>query len=254
VLIFDFARRARPDHSRDHSRAWRIITPASARPWERLALIKARGSAAVASWLTNSSDNISLSFIREPDTRFARRDRHIKRRIERDVVGPDKLERDVKLGSGGIREIEFVVQAFNSSTARITIPAESSTFKALGALRRLDLLRPMKCWRSTKPTGFSGALSIVCKSSRTADHTIPRDRVALRATPLSLRFSSEEDFARLLRENMRARSLHFSTGCAAAIVAAFRGAAAKSTALAARFVAEKRQINLGWSRASEITR
>src|SRR5205807_2349496 len=34
----------------------------------------------------------------------------IKRRIERDIVGADKLERDVKLGRGGIREIEFIVQ------------------------------------------------------------------------------------------------------------------------------------------------
>ncbi len=35
----------------------------------------------------------------------------IKRRIERDIVGHEHLERNVKLGTGGIREIEFVVQA-----------------------------------------------------------------------------------------------------------------------------------------------
>ncbi len=35
----------------------------------------------------------------------------VKDRIEREVVGADELERNVKLGRGGIREIEFVVQS-----------------------------------------------------------------------------------------------------------------------------------------------
>ncbi len=33
----------------------------------------------------------------------------IKRRIERDIVGHEDRDRNVKLGAGGIREIEFVV-------------------------------------------------------------------------------------------------------------------------------------------------
>src|SRR5437867_36538 len=80
--------------------------------WERLALIKARGIA--------GSRELAYEFLRQhqpfiypksatPD--FLDDIVNIKRRIERDVVGPDKLERDVKLGRGGIREIEFVVQA-----------------------------------------------------------------------------------------------------------------------------------------------
>src|SRR5207237_9248360 len=67
----------------------------------------------------------------------------IKRRIERDVVGPDKLRRDVKLGIGGIREIEFIVQALQlTHGARHPFLQEPSMLKALRALRELDLLPP----------------------------------------------------------------------------------------------------------------
>src|ERR1039458_8617328 len=35
----------------------------------------------------------------------------VKERIEKEVVGGEELERNVKLGRGGIREIEFLVQS-----------------------------------------------------------------------------------------------------------------------------------------------
>src|SRR5947199_8558881 len=63
------------------------------------------------------------------------------RRIERDVVARDKLQRDVKLGVGGIREIEFIVQALQLiHGARHPFLQEPSMLKALRALRQLDLL------------------------------------------------------------------------------------------------------------------
>src|SRR5207247_3129782 len=66
---------------------------------------------------------------------------NIKRRIERDVVGPDQLESDVKLGRGGIREIEFVVQALQLvHGAHHPFLQEGSMLRALRALRELDLL------------------------------------------------------------------------------------------------------------------
>src|SRR2546430_13816578 len=79
--------------------------------WERIALIKARGIA--------GSRELAYDFLRlhqpfiypktsTPDLldEIAK----IKHRIERDIVGTEKLERDVKLGRGGIRDIEFIVQ------------------------------------------------------------------------------------------------------------------------------------------------
>src|SRR5204863_4679144 len=79
--------------------------------WERLALIKARG--------IGGSRELAYEFLRQHQPFIFPKNASpdlldeigsIKRRIERDIVGADKLERDVKLGRGGIRDIEFIVQ------------------------------------------------------------------------------------------------------------------------------------------------
>src|SRR5437762_6233531 len=110
--------------------------------WERIALIKARGIA--------GSRELAYDFLRlhqpfiypksaTPD--LLEEIANIKHRIERDVVGPEKLERDVKLGRGGIRDIEFIVQTLQLfHGARNPFLQEPSMLKALRALRELDLL------------------------------------------------------------------------------------------------------------------
>src|SRR5216110_2115178 len=112
--------------------------------WERLALIKTRGIA--------GSRELAYEFLRQHQPFIYPKSTtpdlldeigSIKRRIERDVVGHDELERDVKLGRGGIREIEFVVQALQLiHGAHHAFLQEASTLKALRALRELDLLPP----------------------------------------------------------------------------------------------------------------
>src|SRR5438093_9780840 len=110
--------------------------------WERLALIKARGIA--------GNRELTYEFLRQhqpfiypksatPD--LLEEIANIKRRIERDVVGPENLHRDVKLGVGGIREIEFIVQALQLiNGARHPFLQEPSMLKALRALRELNFL------------------------------------------------------------------------------------------------------------------
>src|SRR5213596_547489 len=110
--------------------------------WERLALIKARG--------IGGSRELAYEFLRQHQPFIYPRSASpdlldeiagIKRRIERDLVGPDKLEREVKLGRGGIREIEFVVQALQLiHGAHHAFLQEASMLRALRALRQLDLL------------------------------------------------------------------------------------------------------------------
>src|SRR2546428_688664 len=110
--------------------------------WERLALIKARGIC--------GSRELAYEFLRQhqpfiypssPTPDLFDEIASIKRRIERDVVGTDKLEHDVKLGRGGIREVEFVVQTLQFiHGARHAFLQEPSTLKALQALHQLDLL------------------------------------------------------------------------------------------------------------------
>ena len=175
--------------------------------WERLALIKARG--------ISGSRELAYEFLRQhqpfiypksPTPDLLDEIANIKRRIERDVVGADNLERDVKLGSGGIREIEFVVQALQLiHGARHPFLQESSTFKALRGLRQLDLLPHEEVLTLDKAYRFLRRVEHRLQiEAEQQTHTVPQEQKALRRLALSLRFSSEQEFTAVLREHMRA--------------------------------------------------
>src|SRR5260370_12791053 len=110
--------------------------------WERIALIKARGIA--------GSRELAYEFLRQhqpfiyphsPTPDLLDEVANIKRRIEREALGTDELDRDVKLGRGGIREVEFVVQTLQFiHGGRHAFLQETSTMKALRALAELELI------------------------------------------------------------------------------------------------------------------
>src|SRR6266853_2805400 len=107
--------------------------------WERLALIKARGiggSRELAyEFLTHHQPFI---FPRSPTPELLDEIAAIKRRIEREVPSEDL---NVKLGAGGIREIEFIVQTLQFiHGAHHTFLQEQSTILALHAISQLELL------------------------------------------------------------------------------------------------------------------
>jgi len=173
--------------------------------WERLALIKARGIA--------GGRELVYEFLRQhqpfiypksatPD--LVDEMANIKRRIERDVVGPDKLHRDVKLGIGGIREVEFIVQALQlTHGARHPFLQEPSMLKALRALRELDLLP------HEDVLALDGAYRFLRRvehrlqiEAEQQTHTVPEERGALSRLARSLRFSSTKDFSTALHERM----------------------------------------------------
>src|ERR1041384_5560011 len=65
----------------------------------------------------------------------------IKQRIENEIVRDDRLTRHVKLGIGGIREIEFIVQSFQVlHGARHPALRERGTLRALPVLVKHKLL------------------------------------------------------------------------------------------------------------------
>jgi glutamate-ammonia-ligase adenylyltransferase len=175
--------------------------------WERLALIKARGIA--------GSRELAYEFLRQhqpfiypksttPD--LLDEIANIKHRIERDIVGTEKLERDVKLGRGGIREIEFIVQTLQLiHAARHPFLQEQSMLKALRALRELDLLPTDEVLTLDKTYRFLRRVEHRLQiEAEQQTHVVPRDLQALRRLALSLRFSSNEDFTAALQEKMRA--------------------------------------------------
>src|SRR5437773_638389 len=173
--------------------------------WERLALIKTRGIA--------GSRELAYEFLRQhqpfiypksttPD--LLDEIANIKRRIERDLVGPDKLERDVKLGIGGIREIEFIVQALQLiHGAHHPFLQEPSMLKALRALRQLDLLPRDEVLTLDKTYRFLRRVEHRLQiEAEQQIHTVPQESEALPQLSRSLRFSSAEDFTAALRERM----------------------------------------------------
>ena len=107
--------------------------------WERLALIKGRRVC--------GSDELAYEFLRQHQPFIFPRSATpellseisaIKRRIEREV--PHETL-NVKLGAGGIREIEFIVQTLQFiHGARHPFLQETSTLKTLAALYQLELL------------------------------------------------------------------------------------------------------------------
>src|SRR6266508_5694405 len=175
--------------------------------WERIALIKARGIA--------GSRELAYEFLRQHQPFIYPKSTNpdlldeiasIKHRIERDIVGTEKLERDVKLGRGGIRDIEFIVQTLQLiHGARHPFLQEPSMLKALRALRELDLLPRNEVLTLDNTYRFLRRVEHRLQiEAEQQTHVVPLDAEALRRLALSLRFSSSEDFTAALHERMRA--------------------------------------------------
>ena len=115
--------------------------------WERLALLKA--------WPVAGNQRLGREFLRQVSSfifrqPFSLRDLAevgaVKEAINNKMRAKGELERNVKLGVGGIREIEFIVQAIQAFFGgKLPAIRERNTLKALDTLRRHELLEPEVC-------------------------------------------------------------------------------------------------------------
>jgi [glutamine synthetase] adenylyltransferase / [glutamine synthetase]-adenylyl-L-tyrosine phosphorylase len=173
--------------------------------WERIALIKARGIAGSRE-LTYDFLRLHQPFIypKSPTPDLLEEIANIKHRIERDIVGPEKLERDVKLGRGGIRDIEFIVQTLQLiHGARNPFLQEPSMLKALRALRELDLLPRDEVLALDNAYRFLRRVEHRLQiEAEQQTHTVPEEPEPLRRLAHSLRFSSASDFTASLHNRM----------------------------------------------------
>jgi glutamate-ammonia-ligase adenylyltransferase len=110
--------------------------------WERMMLIKARcvaGDAALAGEFIETVQHFRLP--RSLNPRALDDVAAMKLRIENEVVRAGELDRNVKLGRGGIREIEFIAQSQQLLHAgRMPFLQLPQTLPALQALARYKLL------------------------------------------------------------------------------------------------------------------
>ena len=179
--------------------------------WERMALIKARGIA--------GDRELAYEFLRQhqpfiyprsPTPDLLDEIANIKRRIEREVVRSDALERDVKLGRGGIREIEFVVQTLQFiHGGHHVFLRDTSTLNALRALARLELIPRDEVVDLDRTYRFLRQVEHRLQiESEQQIHTIPRDPAALDRLARSLSFKSANEFGAALKQRMqRVRSI-----------------------------------------------
>src|SRR5207248_1734846 len=174
--------------------------------WERIALIKARGIA--------GSRELAYEFLRQhqpfiyprsPTPDLLDEIAKIKRRIERDVIRSDALERDVKLGRGGIREIEFVVQTLQFiHGGRHIFLQETSTLDALRGLSRLELIPRTEVIDLDRAYRFLRQVEHRLQiEAEQQTHTVPREPMALNRLARSLAFDSSDEFIVALNKTMQ---------------------------------------------------
>src|SRR5438309_4715546 len=174
--------------------------------WERIALIKARGIA--------GGRKLAYEFLRQhqpfiyprsPTPDLLDEVAKIKRRIEREALGTDELDRDVKLGRGGIREIEFVVQTLQFiHGGRHAFLQETSTMKALRALAELELIPRKEVVDLDRAYRFLRQVEHRLQiEAEQQTHTVPRDPVALKRLARSLGFDSANEFSTALKKTMQ---------------------------------------------------
>ncbi len=110
--------------------------------WERMMLIKARGVAGDVSLAHEFIESVhSFRYPRSLSQGFLHEIAAMKDRIEAEVVRSGELDRNVKLGRGGIREIEFVAQTQQILHAgRIPFLQGAQTLPALDKLAQYNLL------------------------------------------------------------------------------------------------------------------
>ena len=175
---------------------------AAGQTWERMALIKARpvaGDRALGAELLESLQ--AFRYPRHPPPSLLAEIAAMKTRTEQEVVGAQKLDRDVKSGRGGIREIEFIVQAFQLLHAgRYPFLQTHMTIAALQQLLRYGLVKPDLAEFLTQAYWFLRRIehAIQMREEHQA-HALPVDAAETAAVARTLGFPSPATFQHQLQ-------------------------------------------------------
>src|ERR1019366_5008943 len=104
----------------------------------------------------------------------------VKDRIEKEVVGEEELERNVKLGRGGIREIEFIAQSLQILHAgKLPFLQTAQTLPCLAKLAQYKLLAEEEVQQLDAAYRFLRDVEHRLQMEENQQtHTIPTDRQA----------------------------------------------------------------------------
>ncbi len=178
--------------------------------WERMMLMKARwvaGSAALGSEFLETVQ--PFRYPRFVSERVLREIAAMKQRTENEIVRDGELQRNVKLGRGGIREIEFVAQSLQLlHGGKSPFLQISQTLTALGKLADYQHLPRDEATRLGEAYVFLRDVEHRLQMENNLQtHTLPESRVSLERMARLLGFPSAGEFEHIhsqLREGVSA--------------------------------------------------
>jgi glutamate-ammonia-ligase adenylyltransferase len=116
-------------------------------PWERMALVRSRvvsGSEETSSRWSEAMKEIVYNFSWDKDAIGAIR--HLKRRIESESNKEDRVYVDFKFGSGGIADLEFLVQLLQVQHGhKASALCTPQIADAISCLRDTGVISPQEC-------------------------------------------------------------------------------------------------------------
>ena len=175
--------------------------------WERMALIKARGVAGDRELLYEFNQRLQpFVFPRTVSVDLLDEIAALKARIEREIVGLEDLHRNVKLGYGGIREIEFILQTLQLlHGAKNAFLQERNSLKTLAALEQLQILPPHEVRLLSDAYIFLRAVEHRLQiQNEQQTHTLPVHREAWIGIARTLGYAEVDAFAEALRAHTSA--------------------------------------------------
>jgi len=213
--------------------------------WERAALLRARpvaGALEVGERFTSELGRFIYRRYLDFDT--VRQLRAMKRQIEEELRSPEMVERNIKLGRGGIRELEFIVHAlmlvYGGRDVRLRQP---QTAAALERLSTLGYLAPERARALAEAYLFlrdvEHKLQVVAGLQT---HSLPPDERGVAALAARMRFGKSSEAAARLRGKLE--------GHRRAVAALFRELLAESEDLRARTPVSRAAQN-AWRKASQ---
>lgn len=165
--------------------------------WERMMLIKARGMAGDKGLAAEFIEMVqAFRYPHSISERVLHEVTAVKDRIEREVVGEGELARNVKLGRGGIREIEFVVQSLQVLHAgRSPFLQISQTLPCLEKLAQYKLLADGEAQQLAAAYRFLRDVEHRLQMENNLQtHTIPSDEKARLRLARLMDFKSLKEF------------------------------------------------------------
>lgn len=181
--------------------------------WERQSLVKARLIAGDGDFMREAMEHVAYVTYHSPLPRhwtreiLAMRQRMVRERSKR---GADV---DLKVGIGGLADLEFLVQAlqlrFGAGSAELV---QMNTFEAVSALKGRRVLKNREVTKIGKNLEFLRRLEACVRiNSETTDFVLPTEKDQLQAVVAAMGASSPKAFRRNLQQTKRENRRLFNT-------------------------------------------